>query len=92
MSPFRPIAETAANHHEKVDGSGYHRGIGAEELDFPSRILIVADIYDALSADCPYHKALPRGKVLDSLREKSSTKLNPECVAFFEDLATADAI
>ena len=33
--PFRPIAETAANHHEKLDGSGYHRGIGAEDLDLP---------------------------------------------------------
>ena len=35
VGPFRPIAETAANHHEKLDGSGYHRGIGAEDLDLP---------------------------------------------------------
>ena len=92
VGPSRPFAETAANHHEKLDGSGYHRGIGAEDLDLPSRILAVADIYDALSADCPYHKALPREKVLDSLREKSGTKLKFECVAFLEELATADAI
>ncbi len=53
VGPFRPIAQTAANHHEKLDGSGYHRGIGAEDLDLPSRILAVADIYDAVSAERP---------------------------------------
>lgn len=92
VGPFRPIAETAANHHEKLDGSGYHRGIGAEDLDLPSRILAVADIYDALSADRPYHKALPQEKVLDILREESSTKLDPECVAILGDLAAEDAV
>ncbi len=92
VGPFRPIAETAANHHEKLDGSGYHRGIGAEDLDLPSRILAVADIYDAHSAECPYHEALPQGKDLGILREESATKLDPECVAILEDLAADDAI
>jgi putative nucleotidyltransferase with HDIG domain len=92
VGPFRPIAETAANHHEKLDGSGYHRGIGAEDLDLPSRILVVADIYDALSADRPYHKALPQERVLDILREESSTKLDPESVAILEELVADDAL
>ncbi len=92
VGPFRPIAETAANHHEKLDGSGYHRGIGAEDLDLPSRILAVADIYDALSADRPYHKALPQERVLDILREESSTKLDPESVAILEELVADDAL
>lgn len=92
VGPFRPIAETAANHHEKLDGSGYHRGLRAEDLDLPSRILTVADIYDALSADRPYHKALPQERVLDILREESGTKLDPECVAVLSDLADADAV
>ena len=91
VDPFRPIAETAANHHEKLDGSGYHRGIGAEDLDLPSRILAVADIYAALSADRPYHKALPQERVLDILREESSTKLDPESVAILEELVADDA-
>ncbi len=92
VGPFRPIAETAANHHEKLDGSGYPRGITAEHLDLPSRILAVADIYDALSAERPYHKALPQEKVLGILREESSTRLDPECVAILEDLAAEDAV
>ena len=92
VGPFRPIAETAANHHEKLDGSGYHRGIGAEDLALPSRILAVADIYDALSAERPYHRALPQEKVIDILREESATKIDPECVAILEDLAAENAV
>ena len=92
VGPFRPIAETAASHHEKLDGSGYHRGIGAEDLDLPARILAVADIYDALSADRPYHRALPQEKVIDILREESATRIDPECVAVLEDLAAAGAV
>ena len=92
VGPFRPIAETAASHHEKLDGSGYHRGIGSEDLDLPARILAVADIYDALSADRPYHKALPKEKVIDILREESATRIDPECVAILEDLAAAGAV
>jgi hypothetical protein len=78
VGPFRPIAETTANHHEKLDGSGYHRGIGAEDLDFPSRILAVADIYDALSADRSYHEAMPQERVLGILREESATRTDPQ--------------
>jgi HD-GYP domain-containing protein (c-di-GMP phosphodiesterase class II) len=91
-SALRPIAETAANHHEKLDGSGYHRGVGAEHLDLPSRGLAVADIYDALSAARPYHVALPQERVLAMLRDDGGSKLDAECVALAGDLATRDEI
>jgi putative nucleotidyltransferase with HDIG domain len=51
---FAPIAELAANHHEKLDGSGYPRGLDAASLDLPMRVLAVADIYEALTAARPY--------------------------------------
>lgn len=92
VGPFRPIAEMAANHHEKLDGSGYHRGLIAEDLDLPSRILAVADIYDALTADRPYHKAMPKEKVLNILQEDSGHKLDPESVTLLKDLVTEDAV
>jgi HD-GYP domain-containing protein (c-di-GMP phosphodiesterase class II) len=44
VAPLRGIAEVAASHHEKLDGTGYHRGVTAEELSVPSRILAVADV------------------------------------------------
>jgi putative nucleotidyltransferase with HDIG domain len=56
---FAEFAELAANHHEKLDGSGYPRGLKAGELDVPMRVLAVADIYEALTATRPYRDPLP---------------------------------
>jgi HD-GYP domain-containing protein (c-di-GMP phosphodiesterase class II) len=49
------ICNWASNHHEKLDGSGYHFGKKAEELDFNSRLLACIDIYQALTEERPYH-------------------------------------
>ena len=51
---FAQLADLAANHHEKLDGSGYPRALAGAELDVPMRVLAVADIYEALTADRPY--------------------------------------
>jgi putative nucleotidyltransferase with HDIG domain len=61
---FADLAEVAANHHEKLDGSGYGRGLTGAALTFPARILVVADIAEALTADRPYRAPLPLDKVL----------------------------
>ncbi|HET9094369.1 MAG TPA: HD domain-containing phosphohydrolase [Solirubrobacteraceae bacterium] len=55
---FAAFADLAANHHEKLDGSGYPRGLAAADLDLPMRILVVADIYEALTARRPYREPL----------------------------------
>jgi HD-GYP domain-containing protein (c-di-GMP phosphodiesterase class II) len=49
------ISTWAFNHHEKLDGSGYYFGRGADELDFNSRLLACLDIYQALTEERPYH-------------------------------------
>jgi putative nucleotidyltransferase with HDIG domain len=66
---FRQFAATASAHHEKLDGSGYHLGLKGEELGQSARILAVADICEALSADRPHRKAMPIGTVLARLEE-----------------------
>lgn len=53
-SCFAPIARLAARHHEKLDGSGYHKGLDASQLSTCDRILAVADMYEALAAKRPY--------------------------------------
>lgn len=53
ITPFADLAEAAAAHHERLDGRGYHRGVGAEHLSAEARILAVADVFDALTADRP---------------------------------------
>jgi len=92
VSAFQPIAQTAANHHEKLDGTGYHRGVSGESLDFPSRILAVADIFDALSQDRPYRPAMPMEKVLGVLEKESGDKLCPVSVAALKELVEKDAL
>lgn len=60
----------ASLHHEKLDGSGYPFGYSTEKIPIQARILAVADIYDALTAqDRPYKKPMPAGKALDILEE-----------------------
>ena len=52
------LAETAGMHHERLDGSGYHRGVDARAIDVPSRILATADAFHALTEDRPHRPAL----------------------------------
>jgi len=65
---LRRVPEIAYAHHEKLDGKGYPRGVPAGEIPLESRMMAIADIYDALTAsDRPYKKALPPEKALDIL-------------------------
>ncbi len=65
---FRRIPEIARSHHEKLDGSGYPYGVKADEIPVQSRIMTIADIYDALTAgDRPYKAAVPVDTALDIL-------------------------
>jgi len=61
---FVDLADLAANHHERLDGSGYPRALDAEDLDLPMRVLAVADVYEALTADRPYRGRLPAAEGL----------------------------
>jgi putative nucleotidyltransferase with HDIG domain len=81
---LRGIVETAASHHERLDGTGYHRGLGALDLSRPARILAVADIYEALTADRPYREAMPREQALAIMREQRGTGLCPTVVDALE--------
>jgi HD-GYP domain-containing protein (c-di-GMP phosphodiesterase class II) len=68
---FRRIPEIARSHHEKLDGSGYPDGIKADEIPLQSKIMTIADIYDALTSwDRPYKASLPVERALEMLREE----------------------
>ena len=92
VAPFSNIVERCANHHEKLDGSGYPRGLTAEDLDLPTRILTVADIFDALSKDRPYRPGMPLEKTLAILDEESGEKLCPESVATLKTLVAEGVV
>jgi putative nucleotidyltransferase with HDIG domain len=82
---FQDLAAVASSHHEKLDGSGYHLGVGADQLSLPARIIAVADIYDALVSERPYRKALETEEVLQIISRDVPHRLDASC---FEALKT----
>jgi HD-GYP domain-containing protein (c-di-GMP phosphodiesterase class II) len=76
------VPELAYGHHEKLDGSGYPRGLTSEEIPLGVRIMTIADIFDALtSTDRPYKKALPIERALGILEaEARDNKLDASLV------------
>jgi putative nucleotidyltransferase with HDIG domain len=75
------VAATAAAHHERLDGSGYPEGLRAERLDTPTRILAVADVFDALSSDRPYRPALTTGQALALVQREAGHSLCADTTA-----------
>ncbi len=66
---LRDIPRIAYAHHEKLNGEGYPRGVSGDEIPVQTRIMTIADIYDALTAtDRPYKPAVPAERALDILR------------------------
>jgi HD-GYP domain-containing protein (c-di-GMP phosphodiesterase class II) len=81
---FAELADLAANHHEKLDGSGYPRSLEAGDLDLPMRVLAVADIYEALTADRPYRAPLPPEEALGIIARDAPDKLDPDALGALE--------
>jgi HD-GYP domain-containing protein (c-di-GMP phosphodiesterase class II) len=81
VSRFDELASVTAAHHEKLDGSGYHRGLRGEVLGRSARVLAVADIFEALTAERPYRAALPAERALALMRDDVGTKLCPHAFA-----------
>jgi len=72
---LRREAEIVIAHHERIDGSGYPRGLRGEEIPLEARILAVADTYDVLISNRPYRQAFDNEHAAHILREESGTHL-----------------
>ncbi len=85
-----PALEIPLCHHEKWDGSGYPRGLKGEEIPMAARIFAVVDVFDAMTNDRPYRKAMPRAEVIQYLKEQSGIHFDATVVdMFFRVLASA---
>ena len=71
------------HHHEKYDGSGYPFGISRETIPLESRIICVADSYDAMTSDRPYRKGLPHSVAVDELIKFKGIQFDPIIVEAF---------
>jgi putative two-component system response regulator len=70
LKSFRHVLPIIRHHHEKWDGSGYPDGLKGEQIPLTARILQITDIYDALTTDRPYRKALSPEKAFAIMREE----------------------
>ena len=75
------VAEIAACHHERLDGLGYFRGLTAPELVLGARVVAVADVFEALTADRPYRPAMPTERALEVLDIETGGHLAADAVA-----------
>lgn len=82
---FGRVTEIAAAHHERIDGRGYHRGVPGEFLDVEMRILAVADVFDALSAERPYRAALPMSETFTIMEKERGAALDADLVGMLKD-------
>lgn len=83
---LKNVPKIAFGHHEKIDGSGYPRGLKGDEIPIQAQIMTIADIYDALTAgDRPYKRGLPVEAALRILREEAiHNKINADLLELFE--------
>jgi diguanylate cyclase (GGDEF)-like protein len=85
-----PVDLWVRHHHEHWDGSGYPDGLVGEQIPLGSRIILVADAYEAMTTDRSYRAAMTAGEALEELRNKAGTQFDPWVVEALERvLATA---
>lgn len=82
---LRTISNIVLNHHERWDGSGYPRGIKGEEIPIESRIITIADSFDAMTSNRPYRKAFSVDVAKKEIIDKSGSQFDPSLVRIFID-------
>ena len=83
---FDGLAAIASAHHERLDGHGYPRGLAAEDLTMPMRVLAVADVYEALISERPYRPAYTSEAALELMSADVPTRLDAEAFAALKTL------
>ena len=84
------VARLVMDHHERLDGSGYPRGLGAPDLDIETRIMAVCDVFDALLSQRVYRDAWSLEDALDLITREAGTKFDPACVDALERVVARD--
>jgi diguanylate cyclase (GGDEF)-like protein len=82
---IRPVDVWIRHHHEHWDGSGYPRGLAGEQIPFGSRVILVADAYDAITTDRSYRPAATPEDALEELRRHAGVQFDPSVVAALEE-------
>lgn len=86
------ISEAILYHHERFDGDGYPFGLAGNGIPILSRIVLVADAFDAMTSKRAYQPALPSDFAVHEIRKNAGTQFDPDVVDIFMELAEVDAL
>lgn len=86
------VSEAILYHHERYDGQGYPFGLKGEEIPILSRIVLVADAFDAMTSVRAYQPALPVGYAIEEIQQNAGTQFDPQVVEVFLAIAEVDAL
>lgn len=85
IAAFGELAAIAGAHHERLDGTGYPRGLAGAAITLETRIITTADIFDAITAERPYRGAIPVPQALEMMEKTVGSALDPACFAALKD-------
>lgn len=80
---YSELAVHASSHHERWDGKGYPRGLKGERIPLYSRIICIADAYEAMTSDRPYRQALSEEKAISEIIKYAGTQFDPKLAKIF---------
>lgn len=80
------IADGAKYHHERYDGRGYCEGITGEDIPLFGRIIAIADAYDAMTQNRPYHRRMTQKKAIEEIQKNKGTQFDPHLAQMFVEI------
>jgi HD-GYP domain-containing protein (c-di-GMP phosphodiesterase class II) len=89
VADYEEIARIVRHHHERIDGNGYPDRLVDDEIPLLSRIIAVADAYDAMTSDRPYRDAMPSHVARLRIAQAVDTQFDTAVVAAFEAILTS---
>jgi HD-GYP domain-containing protein (c-di-GMP phosphodiesterase class II) len=89
---FGQEAQWVRHHHERLDGLGYPDQLAGSDIPLESRIIFVADSFEAMTSDRPYHTGIPVADAVDELRRCAGTQFDPRPVEALVELLERDRL
>lgn len=83
ISFLKEVGEIVRHHHERWDGTGYPDGLAGEKIPRSSRVLMIADAFDAMTTDRAYRKAMSISEAVEELKNNAGTQFDPHLVHIF---------